>query len=210
MSYGHIIDLLWAIFLIAGIVVVILWCVTMNRAIDQVSHDIRKMEPGAVWLCMIPLFGFVWGFIVNNAVADGIAKELHIRSIFPNEQKPGYSMGMTGCILFCFCIIPLGGIAIAIIGLIFLVIHMVKIAEYNKVLQQSGRWEYRYHERMNALRQQQQNQWANMQQGYQQPVYPQQQQYIPPAPPVPPPDYYNPDSVNPSAKPKEKPKNPFE
>jgi hypothetical protein len=209
MSFGHIIDVLWGIFLIAGCVVAILWCVTMNRAIDQVSHDIRKMEPGAVWLCMIPLFGFVWGFMVNNAVADGVAKELQIRGIFPNEQKPGYSLGLTGSILICFCIIPYGGIGIALIGLVFLILHIVKISEYNKVLQQSGRWEYRYHERMNALRQQQQAQWPAMQQGYQQPMYPSQQPYNPPPPAMPPPGYYNPDTLNTSPDQKEKPKNPF-
>lgn len=209
MSFFDLLDILWPIFIVGGIAVMITWLVIMNRAIDQVSHDLRRMEPGAVWLCLIPLFGLVWQFLVIGAVAEGIARELQVRNMFPKEPKPGYSIGLSGCILLCCIIIPYAGVGLGMIGLIFMIMHAVKISEYNKVLQQSGRWEARYHQRMQELRQQQGiNPYAyGTPQHWPQPT----QQFTPPPRPQqpiqPPPTYYD-TNVNPKGK--EKPKNPFE
>lgn len=167
--------MLWIVFLIAGIIILVFWLIVMSRALDQVSHDIRKMEPGAVWLCAIPVFGLVWQFLVTNAVAKGIAGEFAVRNMFPAESKPGAAIGTTGCILVCCCIIPYAGVAVAIIGLIFLVIHISKISEYNSALKASGRWEVRYRERMSLM--QQQNDQPNT--PFQTQVTPQRNTFIP-------------------------------
>ena len=180
--------------------------VIMNKAIDQVSHDFRRMEPGSVWLMLLPVFGFVWNFLVINAVAEGITKEFHSRNMMPREDKPGYAFGLSGCILLCCCIVPYAGPALGIVGLVIMVIHAMKISEYNRVLQQSGRWEARYHQRMEAMR---------MQQGMTGYGYGTPQHWAPPPveppPPLtqqPPPSYYNPAEVNPYSR-KDKPENPF-
>lgn len=210
MGLDDLHESLWVFFLLAGLVVVIIWLIVMNRAIDQVSHDIRRMEPGAVWLCLIPLFGLVWQFMVIGAVANGIARELEVRNLFSKEAKPGYPIGLTGCILLCCCIIPYAGVGVAIIGLIFMVIHAVQISAYNKALEQSGRWEQYYHRRMEVLRQQQgMYGYGTPQHWPQQPQAVYQQPGPPPAPQVdqPPPSYYDVD-LNPYRK--EKPNNPFE
>ncbi len=199
MGFSAIISILWFIFIIGGLAVLIIWLVVMNRALDQISHDIRKMEPGAVWLCLIPLFGLVWQFMVTNAVASGIAGEFAVRNMFPKESKPGAATGTTGCILMCCCIIPYAGIGIALIGLVFMIVHIAKISEYNKALNNSGRWETRYHERMALLKQQQQITWVGMQQPYQQAQnfqQPQRSTYI--------------SQETKLYQQKEKPKNPFE
>lgn len=209
MGFFDLLDILWFVFILGGIPILIIWLVVMNKAIDQVSHDIRRMEPGAVWLCLIPLFGFVWQFLVTNAVAEGIAKEMQVRNMFPNEAKPGYGFGLTGCILLCCIIIPYAGVGFGMIGLILMIVHMVKISEYNKILAQSGRWETRYHQRMAELRQQQgisAYQYGTPQHWPQQQPTPPPQTYTQPQPP--PPSYYNPDDLNPYKK-KDKPKNPF-
>lgn len=77
-----------------------------------------------------------------------------------------------------------------------MIIHLTKINEYNRALEQTGRWEVRYNERMTQLRQQQQTSWMGMQQNYQQP-----QQYQQPVQPL--------RSTHIPGE-KEKPKNPFE
>lgn len=212
MGFFDLLDMLWFVLFLGGLPILIIWLTIMNRALDQVSHDLRRMEPGAVWLCLIPLFGLVWQFLVLNAVAEGIARELQVRNLFPKEPKPGYGIGLTGCILISCSIIPYAGVGLSIIGLIIMIVHMAKISEYNKVLAQSGRWEVRYHQRMEALRQQQQHTWQGMQQPYQQPSVFNPPQPFNPAPPPPlfPPQRstYIPDTTN--YKPKDKPKNPFE
>ena len=195
MNFIDIVDMIRIIFVLGGLIVLIVWCMTMNKALDQVSKDIRKMEPGAVWLCLIPVFGFFWQFMVTNAVAYGVAEEFRVRFMFPKDSKPGMAMGLTGGILVCCSIIPLGGVGLGLVGLIFLIIQATKIREYNRALQESGRWEVRYQERMTALRQQQHidsfgQPWQNVQQVYQAPAQP--------------------THVSDVVKEKEKPKNPFE
>lgn len=215
MDFDELVNWLWVFFIIAGIAIMIYWLVVMNKAIDQVSHDLRKMEPGAVWLCLIPLFGLIWQFMVIGAVADGIARELSVRNLFPKEEKPAYAMGLTGCILICFCIIPYVGPAMGLIGLIFMIVHAVKITEYNRELEHSGRWEVRYNARMAAIRQQMGAGWEQHQNPYNN-RYPTAQPYQPVPPPMqsppvytPPPQtgYMPPDTSKYSRK--DTPKNPF-
>lgn len=210
MGFLEIVDYLWVFFIISGIVVLLVWLVVMNKALDQVSHDLRRMEPNAVWLCLIPLFGLVWQYFVANAVGEGLAKELLARNMFPKEEKPAYGYGLTGCILTSCCIIPYAGVCIAIIGLVLLVVHAVKISEYNNILQQSGRWEARYNARMEAIRGQMHGSW---QQQNPYPTYQTPAGYVPPPQPVqqpqtPPPGYYNPAELNKYSR-KDKPENPF-
>lgn len=223
MGFSDLVEYLWIFFLIAGLPIMITWLLIMNRAIDQVSHDLRRIEPGAVWLSLIPLFGLVWQFIVVGAVGDGIAKEMLARNMLPREEKPAYAVGLTGCILMCCCIIPYAGVCLAIIGLLFMVVHTIKIAEYNSVLKQSGRWEARYHERMAAIRQQMNEQYTgytNPYNAYPPPpvMNPHNAQQYPPPPQYKPPGYTPPPMYSPPpptqdertfTKGKDKPENPF-
>jgi hypothetical protein len=227
MGFMQLVDYVWVFFLVCGIPIMIVWMVVMNKALDQVSHDLRRMEPNAVWLCLIPLFGFVWQFLVAGAVAEGIAKELLARNMYPKEDKPGYGYALSGCILVCCCIIPFVGVCVAVIGLILLVVHMIKIAEYNSILKQSGRWETRYNARMEAIRAQMGQTWQqnNPYPSYQTPpVYnqqlpfqntpPYQPDYTRPPQPnyIPPPQsfpQYVPPPDPPKYKGKDKPENPF-
>lgn len=211
MGFLTLVNYLWVFFLIAGIVVLIIWLVVMNKALDQVSHDLRKMEPSAVWLCFIPLFGLVWQFLVAGAVGESIAKELLARGMFPKEEKPAYGYGLTGCILTSCCVIPYVGVCFGIIGLILLVVHAVKISEYNTVLRESGRWEAHYNARMNAVRGQMN---AHGQENNPYPDYPPSPyQVVPPhhpvMPPPPAPPQYAPPPEPSKYTGKDRPENPF-
>src|SRR3546814_8872187 len=44
------------IIILALLVVQIFYLLTLQKAMQQVSPDLRKMEPGLVWLMFIPLF----------------------------------------------------------------------------------------------------------------------------------------------------------
>jgi hypothetical protein len=211
MGFFAILDYLWGFFLVAYVVVLIIWLVVMNKALDNVSHDLRRMEPNSVWLCFIPVFGFVWQFFVVNAVSEGLAKELIARNMFPKEEKPAVGFGLTASILMSCWIIPYAGVCIAIIGLVLLVVHITKISEYITVLQQSGRWEMHYEARMAAIRGQMNGSW---QQQHPYPGYQTPAGYVAPPQPLPkvqtpPPGYYNPAEINQYRPKKDKPQNPF-
>lgn len=177
----------------------IIWLLNMSKALDNISQDFRSMNPGAVWLTMIPLFGLVWQFMVVNAVANGLVKEFNSRGLITSEAKPGSGIGQTGCIMICCSIIPIVGYGFGIIGLIFIVVHLVRIREYIAELERTGRWETRYQERMLAMQQQHQ-QWSGIQEPFQSPSAQQLSAQQP--------KDYIPEDYKPYQE-KEKPKNPF-
>ena len=110
----------------------------------------------------------VWG-----AVSYSMAGEFRYRNFLPEEPRPGYSAGLTGSILISCIIIPYAGPAFGLVGLIFMLIHLTRINKYNKILEQSGRWEMFYQQRMAALKQQQSTGWQQMQTSFgQSPVPP--------------------------------------
>ncbi len=120
-----------------GLIPLIFYLITLQNTLKEVSPENQKMPPSNVWLILIPLFGLVWGFIVVNRIADSLKAEFLKRNIQLEEDRPGYSIGLTYCILLCCSIIPiLGGLA-AIGGLVCWIIYWVKIAGYKTKLEQT-------------------------------------------------------------------------
>lgn len=118
------------IALLVGLVVNIFYLLTLNNTLKLVSPGNRKMEPGQVWLILIPFFGWIWQFIVVTKMSESLKAEFDSRNITVADEKPGYNIGLAYCILTCCGIIPvLGGLA-SIAGLVCWIIYWVKINEF--------------------------------------------------------------------------------
>ena len=115
---------------VIGIVINIFYLLTLNNTLKLVKAGNRQMEPGQVWLILIPFFGLVWQFIVVQKIADSLKAEFADRNISVGDERPGYNIGLAYCILFCCSIVPvLGGLA-SIGGLVCWIIYWVKINEF--------------------------------------------------------------------------------
>lgn len=120
-----------------GLIPLIFYLLTLQKTLNEVSPQNQKLPPGQVWLILIPLFGLVWSFIVVNRIADSLKAEFAMRGIQVDEDRPGYNIGLTYCILYCCSIVPfLGGLA-ALGGIVCWIIYWVKIAGYKTQLQQA-------------------------------------------------------------------------
>lgn len=87
------------------------------------------MSPSNVWLLFIPLFNFIWQFIVVDKIAQSIAAECARLNIPVKEDKPTYGIGLAWNICNFLIIIPfLGGLA----SLITFIIYWVKVSDYKK------------------------------------------------------------------------------
>lgn len=112
----------------------IFYLITIQDTLKEISPENRQMQPGEVWLSIIPLFGMVWQFFVVDRVSKSLKAEFLKRNIQIVEEKPGYSIGIAFCILNCCGIIPvLGGFA-GIGGLVCWIIYWIKIADYKTLL----------------------------------------------------------------------------
>ena len=94
------------IVLIAVVVPYVFYLITLQKAFQKIRPAHRKMEPGLVWLSLIPLVGIVWQFFVVTYLADGLAAEFKSQGKTPNEARPGYGIGLAKCICAAAGIIP--------------------------------------------------------------------------------------------------------
>jgi len=116
---------------------VIFYMITLQNTFKIISPENRKMEPGKVWLSLIPIFGTVWQFMIINRLADSLKAEYAKRNLPVNEDRPGVSIGVTYCILNCCTIIPFLGYLAGLGGLVCWIIYWVKINNYKQQLMYS-------------------------------------------------------------------------
>jgi hypothetical protein len=114
---------------------VFFYLLTMQRTLLEVQPSNRKMEPGLVWLLLIPIFGFIWYFFVVAKMADSLAAEYASRNLTPAEDRPGYGLGMCMCLTMIGSFIPFIGLISAIASFIMWIIYWVRISSYKKQLQ---------------------------------------------------------------------------
>ena len=53
-------------FVIAFFLPVVFYLITLQSTLNEVSLKNRRMNPGEVWLMLIPIFGLVWQFIMGR------------------------------------------------------------------------------------------------------------------------------------------------
>ena len=126
-----IIILIAFVFLAIKIGIKIFYILTLQKALKQVSPELRKIPTGNVWLLLIPVFDLIYQFIVVGAIADSLKAEFAKRNIPVQEERPGYNIGLAYCILFVCFFIPFASLA----GIVCWIIYWVKISEYKSKLE---------------------------------------------------------------------------
>jgi hypothetical protein len=118
--------------LIAALVLVqILFLLNLSRCLDQCSRRNRTMEPGMVWLNLIPLFNIVWIFITVIRLSESLQNEYRSRGLHSDDPEFGKMMGIlygAFSVVGCFPV-----------NLIFWIIYWMKISAYKNQLMTSGR-----------------------------------------------------------------------
>lgn len=134
-----IIGLIFASILLACLILVgVFYCLTIQRTLEFVSPENRKMPSANVWLLFIPIFNFVWHFIVVNNVADSLKAEFEKRGIKCFEQRPGHGIGLAASICWCTVWIPGINIITGLGALVCWIIYWAKISNYKNQLGFSG------------------------------------------------------------------------
>lgn len=121
------------IFLFA-LIPAIFFLVTLQKTLHAISIENRLMQPGQVWLLLIPIFNIVWIFITVNRIADSIKNECSRLSIPATESRPTYGIGLVMCILWICGFIPVVGMIASLAGLICWIIYWVKVNEYKNLI----------------------------------------------------------------------------
>jgi len=141
------------LLLLVLLIPAIIFLISQQNALKSIRPENRLMQPGLVWLQLIPLFGNFWQFFVVRRIAGSFRRELvsgNSDSIFGADALladggsawPTRSIGVAYCILdsiaVFFALIPLKNTLLqGLIGwamMICWIIYWVKLTQYKNKL----------------------------------------------------------------------------
>ena len=129
----HLMVLLF-VFGIFFLIPAIFYILTLQKTLHQCGPVSRTMEPGMVWLLIIPFVNLVFHFFVVLAISKSVANEFARRGIPSYDPQPGQPVGLAMCICGCCTLVPFLGFAAALAHLVLWIIYWVKVADYSRRL----------------------------------------------------------------------------
>ena len=151
------------ILLLVFVVIAVLFLLTQQNTLKAVKPENRLMQPGLVWLQLIPLLGQIWQFFVVIRIAGSIRKEIEfqegdsilgssdLRVVERLRKLPTAAIGIaygiltfTGTFVNLFStmgsnspLIPVTGLII-LAGMVCWIIYWVRLAQSRKILVQAA------------------------------------------------------------------------
>jgi hypothetical protein len=116
-----------------GLIVMVFYILTLQKALNKCAPENRAMQPAMTWLLLIPCFGLVWHFFVVINMAKTLGAEFQKRGI-SEEPEPGKVLGLVMCGLFVGGCIPFLNYLCGPAGLVCWIIYWVKISGYSNKL----------------------------------------------------------------------------
>ena len=119
--------LFYGAIIAVALTVHIFFLLSLSRCFKQISPRNREMEPGQVWLNLIPVFGFVWMILTIIRLSSSLKNEYWDRGLREDGdfgQLIGIFYLVTG---FCGCI-----------SFVLWIIYWVKIAGYTRTLMETA------------------------------------------------------------------------
>jgi len=130
MAFAGGIAVIALIIAAIAMIPLIFYCLTLQKALNRCSPESRAMQPGMVWLMLIPLFNIIWHFLVVLNMAKSLGAEFKKRGM-AEEDQPGKTIGLVACILACCGVIPVVNYFSGIAFLVCWIIYWVKIAGFS-------------------------------------------------------------------------------
>lgn len=137
----NMVYLVSAIILLAIIVPFVFYLFTLQRTLEAIDIESRKMAPGQVWLLFIPIFNIIWQFIMIGRIADSIRDECSRLQIPVSENRPTFTLGLIMTLLYIvsiplnnFSLSPMLGGLCSIAALVCWIVYWVKVNSYRKLI----------------------------------------------------------------------------
>jgi hypothetical protein len=127
----------YVVILAVALAVAIMFFLTLSRCLRECAPRNRTMEPGQVWLNLIPCFSLIWFFITVNRVAESLDNEFHDRRL-RGDGDFGKSVGTVYAVCNVLSLVPYVNMISGIVGLVCFILYWVKIAGYSRQLREGG------------------------------------------------------------------------
>jgi hypothetical protein len=146
MDSRSLVTILGLIFSLIGLISYLL---TLQGALRKCAPASRAIKPGEVWLILIPIFGFVWHFVVVMYTTESLRNEFRRIGIPCPEPTLGRNIGLANCVCsLCLAFLPyvgrlfawpilfilVGRLFAAIFSLVLWIAYWNRIANYSRIL----------------------------------------------------------------------------
>jgi hypothetical protein len=122
---------LLCLFLIVAIVIFVFYLLTLQKALSRVAPRNRLMEPGLVWLSLIPIFDLIWRFFIATWVPDSLRNEFQDRGRDDGSdygKRIGLARAIIGVLYFFVNLVGYGPSRDPAMGIIFLPLGLISLA----------------------------------------------------------------------------------
>jgi hypothetical protein len=119
--------------IIAGVALCIhiVVCIFLYSFYKRVPAPFRKMEPGMVWLLLIPCFNFVWNFFAFPRLSKSLqAYFASVGNTAVGDCGEGLALGYSVCEVAT--LIPCVGLLVWIAAIVLLIIFLMKTNDLTK------------------------------------------------------------------------------
>lgn len=132
VGLGAIIAIAAAVFVV-GLIIAVLICLFLSSCLVRLPPEYRRVEPGMVWLLLIPCFPLVWNFFVYPKIAESF------QSYFESTGRTDVGdcargLAMLYCILTVVSLplglIPIIGLINCVVGPATLVIWIIVLVRF--------------------------------------------------------------------------------
>jgi hypothetical protein len=111
-----------------------LYILSLSKTLRQCRPSKRTMEPGQLWLYLVPLFELIWHFFIVIRMSESLKKEFRRRGLRSYNDDFGYTLGLWMCILIVVACVPYIGCCTALPGFICWIIYWVKMVGFGRQL----------------------------------------------------------------------------
>jgi hypothetical protein len=125
-----------AVVLFIALAIQAVICYFVAEHYKIIPAGLRKMEPGQVWLMMIPLFNLYWAFPVFLGLSESYQAAFAARGR-TDVGDCSRQIALWYCICVACSVIPCLNYISGPASLVLLIIYLIKISEYKKQLLES-------------------------------------------------------------------------
>lgn len=136
-------DVILIVVLVASGVTLVIWLalyllflMTLSRALRECHPRKRRMEPGMVYLNLIPLVSLVWRFNTVSALTYSLREEFADRGL-RRQGDYGNGIGTVYATLAVCVFVPYVGILLWLASAVLGIVYWVKIAGLLRTLRES-------------------------------------------------------------------------
>ena len=118
-----------------GLVPMIFYLLQIQKLLNACTPESRQMEPGMVWLNLIPLFSLGWMIYTVIKIRDTLKIEFPARNLETDDPQFSFPVGLAYGICAACSIIPFIGTFTAIGALVCWILYWIKMHKYTAILE---------------------------------------------------------------------------